>query len=143
MKDSFDRTIDYVRIAVTDRCNLRCFYCMPSEGIPYEPKAHLLSYEEITRLLKVLGKLGFQKVRFSWHHPNPGNFCVVNTSTTQIIKCWQHSSKGEFMHDFQASESNSFALREAQGETDLSQTSITVSWVFKSSKRPKSSWKLF
>lgn len=69
MKDSFNRTIDYVRIAVTDRCNLRCFYCMPSEGIPYEPKAHLLSYEEITRLLKVLGELGFQKVRFTGGEP--------------------------------------------------------------------------
>lgn len=69
MKDSFDRTIDYVRIAVTDRCNLRCFYCMPAEGIPYEPKAHLLSYEEITRLLKVLGNLGFQKVRFTGGEP--------------------------------------------------------------------------
>ncbi|QCX00512.1 GTP 3',8-cyclase MoaA [Aggregatimonas sangjinii] len=69
MKDSFDRTIDYVRIAVTDRCNLRCFYCMPAEGIPYEPKAHLLSYEEITRLLKVLGELGFRKVRFTGGEP--------------------------------------------------------------------------
>lgn len=69
MKDSFDRTIDYVRIAVTDRCNLRCFYCMPAEGIPYEPKSHLLSYEEITRLLKVLGELGFQKVRFTGGEP--------------------------------------------------------------------------
>lgn len=69
MKDSFDRTIDYVRIAVTDRCNLRCFYCMPAEGIPYEPKAHLLSYEEITRLLRVLGHLGFQKVRFTGGEP--------------------------------------------------------------------------
>ncbi len=69
MKDSFDRTIDYVRIAVTDRCNLRCFYCMPAEGIPYEPKAHLLSYEEITRLLQVLGNLGFQKVRFTGGEP--------------------------------------------------------------------------
>ena len=69
MKDSFDRTIDYVRIAVTDRCNLRCFYCMPAEGIPYEPKAHLLSYEEITRLLKVLSGLGFQKVRFTGGEP--------------------------------------------------------------------------
>ncbi len=69
MKDSFDRTIDYVRIAVTDRCNLRCFYCMPEEGIPYEPKAHLLSYEEITRLLQVLGNLGFQKVRFTGGEP--------------------------------------------------------------------------
>ena len=69
MKDSFNRTIDYVRIAVTDRCNLRCFYCMPAEGIPYEPKAHLLSYEEITRLLGVLGTIGFKKVRFTGGEP--------------------------------------------------------------------------
>ncbi|MBT8291695.1 MAG: GTP 3',8-cyclase MoaA [Eudoraea sp.] len=69
LKDSFDRTIDYVRIAVTDRCNLRCFYCMPMEGITYEPKAHLLTYEEITRLLSVLGKLGFKKVRFTGGEP--------------------------------------------------------------------------
>ena len=69
MTDSFDRTIDYVRIAVTDRCNLRCFYCMPAEGIPYEPKLHLLSYEEITRILRVLNQLGFQKVRFTGGEP--------------------------------------------------------------------------
>lgn len=69
MKDSFNRTIDYVRIAVTDRCNLRCFYCMPAEGIPYDPKSHLLSYEEITRLLRVLGGLGFRKVRFTGGEP--------------------------------------------------------------------------
>lgn len=67
--DSFDRTIDYVRIAVTDRCNLRCFYCMPEQGIPYEPKAHLLSYEEITRLLYILASLGFNKVRFTGGEP--------------------------------------------------------------------------
>ncbi|MGB5370218.1 MAG: GTP 3',8-cyclase MoaA [Flavobacteriaceae bacterium] len=69
MTDSFNREIDYVRIAITDRCNLRCFYCMPKEGIPYEPKAQLLSYEEITRLLKVLGGLGFRKVRFTGGEP--------------------------------------------------------------------------
>ncbi len=69
MTDSFDRAIDYVRIAITDRCNLRCFYCMPKEGIPYEPKAQLLSYEEITRLLEVLGNLGFRKIRFTGGEP--------------------------------------------------------------------------
>ena len=69
LKDSYDRTIDYVRIAVTDRCNLRCFYCMPLEGIQYEPKAHLLTYEEITRLLSVLGNIGFRKVRFTGGEP--------------------------------------------------------------------------
>ncbi|MEX0274512.1 MAG: GTP 3',8-cyclase MoaA [Flavobacteriaceae bacterium] len=69
MQDAFDREINYVRIAVTDRCNLRCFYCMPAKGIPYEPKSHLLSYEEITRLLRVLGELGFKKVRFTGGEP--------------------------------------------------------------------------
>jgi len=69
IKDRFNRKIDYVRIAVTDRCNLRCFYCMPKEGIPYEPKSHLLSYEEITRLLNILGNLGFKKVRFTGGEP--------------------------------------------------------------------------
>ncbi|NER18754.1 GTP 3',8-cyclase MoaA [Spongiivirga citrea] len=69
LKDSFNRSINYVRIGVTDRCNLRCFYCMPKEGIPYEPSAQLLSYEEITRLLHVLGNLGFNKVRFTGGEP--------------------------------------------------------------------------
>ncbi|WP_430906839.1 GTP 3',8-cyclase MoaA [Maribacter sp. 2-571] len=69
MKDAYNRTIDYVRIAVTDRCNLRCFYCMPENGIPYEPRPHLLSYEEITRLLNVLSTLGFSKVRFTGGEP--------------------------------------------------------------------------
>ena len=69
VQDSYGRTIDYVRIAVTDRCNLRCFYCMPANGMPYEPKAHLLNYEEITRLLAVLGDLGFSKVRFTGGEP--------------------------------------------------------------------------
>lgn len=67
--DSYHRTIDYVRVAITDRCNLRCFYCMPKEGIPYEPKVHLLSYEEITRLLGILGTMGFKKVRFTGGEP--------------------------------------------------------------------------
>ena len=69
LQDAFQRDIDYVRVAITDRCNLRCFYCMPKEGIPYEPKAHLLSYEEIVRLLEILGKLGFKKVRFTGGEP--------------------------------------------------------------------------
>ncbi|MDX1314117.1 MAG: GTP 3',8-cyclase MoaA [Eudoraea sp.] len=69
IQDSHHRTLDYVRVAITDRCNLRCFYCMPKEGIPYEPKAHLLSYEEIVRLLRILGDMGFRKVRFTGGEP--------------------------------------------------------------------------
>ncbi|WP_276388963.1 GTP 3',8-cyclase MoaA [Eudoraea chungangensis] len=100
MKDSFNRTIDYVRIAVTDRCNLRCFYCMPAEGIPYEPKSHLLSYEEITRLLEVLGGMGFQKVRFTGGEPFLRKDFVQlleNTSELEAIKSIHITSNGTLL----------------------------------------------
>ncbi|MEK9740789.1 MAG: GTP 3',8-cyclase MoaA [Flavobacteriaceae bacterium] len=80
LKDSFNRDINYVRIAVTDRCNLRCFYCMPEQGIVYEPKVHLLSYEEIIRLLTILGQLGFTKVRFTGGEP------FLRNDFTQLIE---------------------------------------------------------
>lgn len=47
MQDQFGRTIDYLRISVTDRCNLRCQYCMPAQGVPFVPHAEILQYEEI------------------------------------------------------------------------------------------------
>jgi len=47
--DSFGRRIDYLRISVTDRCNLRCVYCMPPEGVPWKPPEEILSWEEIER----------------------------------------------------------------------------------------------
>ena len=49
MTDQFGRTIDYMRISVTDRCNLRCVYCMPAEGVAFEPHEALLTLEEIAR----------------------------------------------------------------------------------------------
>ena len=52
MQDQFGRTIDYLRISVTDRCNLRCQYCMPAQGVPFVPHAEILQYEEILRLIE-------------------------------------------------------------------------------------------
>ena len=49
--DNHGRPLNYLRLAVTDRCNLRCFYCMPAEGIDYLPRKALLSYEEMERLV--------------------------------------------------------------------------------------------
>lgn len=69
LHDNHGRPITYVRLAVTDRCNLRCFYCMPEEGIHYLPKKQLLSFEEIERLLKILGSLGISKVRLTGGEP--------------------------------------------------------------------------
>lgn len=67
--DQHGRPLEYVRLAVTDRCNLRCFYCMPEQGIQYMPKNELLSYEEMLRLVGLLAGLGVRKVRLTGGEP--------------------------------------------------------------------------
>jgi len=67
--DNHGRLINYVRLAVTDRCNLRCFYCMPEEGIDYVAKEELLTYEEMLRLLRLLAKMGIIKLRITGGEP--------------------------------------------------------------------------
>ncbi len=67
--DNHGRHIDYVRIAVTDKCNLRCFYCMPEEGIDFVKRKELLTYEETLRLVDVLSANGVNKVRITGGEP--------------------------------------------------------------------------
>ncbi len=67
--DNHGRAINYIRLAVTDRCNLRCFYCMPEEGIKYLPKSELLTYEEMLRLLEILATMGISKLRITGGEP--------------------------------------------------------------------------
>nr|MBF0222178.1 GTP 3',8-cyclase MoaA [Desulfobulbaceae bacterium] len=67
--DNHGRPISYLRIAVTDRCNLRCQYCMPPEGIPFDGHDAILSYEEILRILEIAGSLGISKIRFTGGEP--------------------------------------------------------------------------
>jgi molybdenum cofactor biosynthesis protein A len=67
--DNHGRPINYLRLAVTDRCNLRCFYCMPHEGIDFLPKTHLLSFEEMLRLISLLAEMGISKVRITGGEP--------------------------------------------------------------------------
>ena len=55
MQDGFGRTIDYLRIAITDRCNLRCKYCMPEEGVPWRDMKEILTYEEIETFCRMAG----------------------------------------------------------------------------------------
>lgn len=67
--DNHHRPLNYLRLAVTDRCNLRCFYCMPEEGIHYLPKKALLSFEEIERLVRLLAAMGISKIRITGGEP--------------------------------------------------------------------------
>ena len=67
--DNHGREINYLRLAVTDRCNLRCFYCMPENGIKYMNRKELLSFEEMTRLIRIFGDLGVSKIRITGGEP--------------------------------------------------------------------------
>ncbi len=67
--DKFGRRIDYLRISVTDRCNLRCVYCMPSCGIVTKAHEELLSFEEISRIVKAAAYLGIAKIRLTGGEP--------------------------------------------------------------------------
>ena len=67
--DNFGRQINYVRLAVTDRCNLRCQYCMPAHGIEIAPRAGLLTFKEMYRIIRVLTELGVTKVRLTGGEP--------------------------------------------------------------------------
>ena len=69
MKDSFGRNIDYLRISVTDRCNLRCVYCMPEEGVTPISHCDVLSYEETMRLVKIFAELGIKHIRITGGEP--------------------------------------------------------------------------
>ena len=67
--DSFGRQISYLRLAVTDRCNLRCQYCMPAQGADIVDRKELLNYKEMYRLTRVLSELGVNKVRLTGGEP--------------------------------------------------------------------------
>lgn len=69
LTDNFKRPIKYLRLSVTDRCNLRCFYCMPADGMRFLPKEQLLSYEEMIRLTSLFGDMGVDKVRITGGEP--------------------------------------------------------------------------
>lgn len=67
--DTYGRSHSYLRISVTDRCNLRCFYCMPHEGIEWRPKDELLSFEEIERISRTMIGMGISKIRLTGGEP--------------------------------------------------------------------------
>jgi cyclic pyranopterin phosphate synthase len=80
IQDRFGRVFDYLRVAVTDRCNLRCVYCMPEEGVDFASHDKLLQTEEILRVIRVASKLGVHKVRFTGGEP------LVRRDIVELVK---------------------------------------------------------
>jgi cyclic pyranopterin phosphate synthase len=69
LRDSFNRPITYLRISVTDRCNLRCVYCMPEAGLNWIPKPDILSYEEIAKIVEAGASVGLRSIRLTGGEP--------------------------------------------------------------------------
>lgn len=69
MHDKFGRNIDYLRVSLTDRCNLRCVYCMPEEGIKKLERDKILSYEEVIKIVRAASVLGVKKIRYTGGEP--------------------------------------------------------------------------
>jgi cyclic pyranopterin phosphate synthase len=80
LSDSFQRPIDYLRISVTDRCNLRCVYCMPPEGVCLMPHEQILTYEEIYTITRAAAELGIRKVRLTGGEP------TVRPELTRLVR---------------------------------------------------------
>jgi cyclic pyranopterin phosphate synthase len=78
--DQFGRTVQYLRVSVTDKCNLRCVYCMPMEGLPWLKREDLLSYEEIEQILRVMAPMGLERVRITGGEP------LVRQDLPELVK---------------------------------------------------------
>lgn len=76
MLDQYGRIIDYMRISLTDRCNLRCIYCMPEEGICQIPREELLGQDEIIKICKLAGELGISRIKLTGGEPLVRRICV-------------------------------------------------------------------
>ena len=76
LTDSYNRFHNYLRISITERCNLRCTYCMPSEGIELTPNQNLLTFDEILRLAKLFVSQGVTKIRLTGGEPTVRKDCV-------------------------------------------------------------------
>jgi GTP 3',8-cyclase len=69
MRDGFGRRVEYLRISVTDKCNLRCVYCMPERGLPWLGRSEILSYEEITDVVRTMAAMGLRRIRLTGGEP--------------------------------------------------------------------------
>ena len=78
--DPFDRRVKDLRISITDRCNFRCTYCMPAEGMQWLPRTELLTYEEIARVARVcVERFGFEAIRLTGGEP------LVRAHITRLV----------------------------------------------------------
>lgn len=89
MRDALGRQIDYLRLSITDRCNLRCRYCMPEE-VPFLPHESILRYEEILRLVRISAELGMRTIKVTGGEPLVRKDCVKLLRELKAIPGIEH-----------------------------------------------------
>ena len=118
MTDGFGRTIDYLRISVTDKCNLRCKYCMPPEGVRHLPHEEILTLEEIARLSKILAGLGIKKVRLTGGEP------MVRKNLLWLVKALKEDAE---INEIAMTTNGILFAQEAQQYREAGLSSINIS----------------
>src|SRR5262245_8919196 len=118
LKDNYGRSIRDLRISITDRCNFRCFYCMPKEAMEWQPKSEILSYEEIVYLTEIFVSLGITKLRVTGGEP------MVRRDVESLI---ERLAKIEGVEDLAMTTNAHFLRGRAQGLKDAGLERITVS----------------
>ncbi|WP_339062027.1 GTP 3',8-cyclase MoaA [Tepidibacillus marianensis] len=116
--DRFGRKHDYLRISVTDRCNLRCVYCMPPEGVEFMPHSELLTYEEIEKVVKTAAKFGVRKLRITGGEP------LVRKDLEVLIA---KLSRIEGIEDIALTTNGIFLAQKAQALKDAGLTRVNIS----------------
>ena len=118
IKDNFQRTIDYMRISITDRCNLRCIYCMPPDGLTPMIHKDILRYEEIVRILRIAVRIGVRKVRITGGEP------LIRKNVNYLIALIKNI---ENIQDLSLSTNGILLLGYAQGLADAGLKRVNVS----------------
>lgn len=118
LKDSYGRAIRDLRISITDRCNFRCFYCMPKEAMEWQPKSEILTYEEIVYLTEIFISLGITKLRVTGGEP------MVRRDVESLI---EQLARIEGVEDLAMTTNAHFLRGRAQGLKDAGLQRITVS----------------
>jgi cyclic pyranopterin phosphate synthase len=116
--DSYGRRIKSMRISITDKCNFRCTYCMPAEGLPWLNKAEILSYEEIVRVSRVAASIGIEQIRLTGGEP------LVRRDVPELV---QQLKKIEGIHSLSLTTNGILLKHQAKALAEAGLTRINVS----------------
>lgn len=89
------------------------------------------------------GQTCYLDVEFKWTLDVVDDYCLINTTTNELLRCWKQQKQGQHIHEFQSSQSNRFSLITRAESIEVGATKIEVAWVYNSTKRAKSGWRLF